>query len=138
VTTSATSGRVHYFDTSALVKLVVAEAESAALIAWLSALDRHPVVSDLARTELVRAVSRAAPERLERVRYVLASVALVQVTPAILQEAGRLRPETLRSLDGIHLATALVLDDELESFVTYDERLADAARFHGLPVTTPR
>jgi predicted nucleic acid-binding protein len=127
----------HYVDTSALVKLVVREDESPAFIAWLSGTDRRPVASDLIRTELTRAVSRAAPGRLEQARRVIASVTLVSITPAILQEAARLQPATLRTLDAIHLASALALDDDLESLVTYDERLAGAARFHGIPITAP-
>jgi predicted nucleic acid-binding protein len=127
----------HYFDTSALAKLVVREPESAAVHAWLQAQARHPVAADLVRTELSRAVVRVAPDRLDRVRAVLLCVDLVAITPAILQEAGRLQPSWLRTLDAIHLATALALDDDLESIVTYDDRLAAAARFHGLPVTAP-
>ena len=127
----------HYVDTSALVKLVVREEESPAFITWLSEADRAPVASDLIRTELARAVSRAAPSRLEQARRVIASVTLMSITPAILQEAGRLQPGTLRTLDAVHLASALALDDDLESFVTYDERLAEAARFYGIPVSAP-
>lgn len=127
----------HYLDTSALVKLVVREAESEALIAWLREADRRPVTSDLARTELARAVMRAAPGRLDRVREVLGSIALRTATAALFQEAARLAPAGLRSLDAVHLATALDLDDDLESLVTYDDRLAEAARFHGVRVTAP-
>jgi predicted nucleic acid-binding protein len=127
----------HYLDTSALVKLVVREAESRAVTRWLGETPREPVTSDIARTELLRAVTRATPRRLEQARRVLASVTLMSITPAILLEAGRLQPSTLRTLDTIHLASALALDDDLESIVTYDTSLADAARFHGITVTAP-
>lgn len=127
----------HYVDTSALVKLVVAEAETAALRRWLAMADRVPVSCDLARTELMRAVRRVAPERLVTARTVLDSVALLEVTPAVFEEAGRLDPTILRSLDAVHLAAALTLGDQLEAMVTYDERLAEAARANGVPVVAP-
>lgn len=127
----------HYFDTSALAKLVVAEPETAALRTWLGQADRDPVASDLARTELLRAVRRAAPDRVLQARAVLDSVTLTAVTAALFEQAGRLDPASLRSLDAIHLAAALDLGDDLESVVTYDERLADAARSNGIEVTAP-
>ncbi|MDX5318310.1 MAG: type II toxin-antitoxin system VapC family toxin, partial [Actinomycetes bacterium] len=114
----------HYLDTSALVKLVVAEAETDALRAWLVAAERDPVSSDLARTELMRAVRRAAPDRLVQARAVLDAVTLLEVSTAIFVEAGRIDPVTVRSLDAVHLAAALSLGDDLEGFVTYDDRLA--------------
>jgi prevent-host-death family protein len=126
-----------YLDTSALVKLVVAEAETPALLTWLRAADRAPVSCDLARTELLRAVRRVAPDRAVQVRTVLDSVTLVQVSTAMFEEAGRLDPTLLRSLDAVHLAAALALGDDLEGLVTYDERMAAAAEFNGLPVSAP-
>lgn len=127
----------HYLDTSVLVKLVVAEPETAALRAWLGEADRNPVACDLARTELLRAVRRAAPDRVLHARAVLDSITLIDVTTSIFEEAGRLDPTTLRSLDAIHLAAALDLGDELASLVTYDDRLAEAAQHNGIPVTAP-
>ena len=127
----------YYLDTSALVKLVVAELETPALMAWLTAADRAPVSCDLARTELLRAVRRVAPHRAVQARTVLDSVTLVEVSTAMFEEAGRLEPALLRSLDAVHLAAALALGDDLEGLVTYDERLADAAEINGLPVTAP-
>lgn len=127
----------HYLDTSALVKLVVAEPETSALRTWLNETNRDPVACNLARTELLRAVRRAAPDRLLQARAVLDSITLVDVTASLFEEAGRLDPETLRSLDAIHLAAALDLADDLDSVVTYDERLAAAARSNGVAVTTP-
>ena len=126
-----------YLDTSALVKLVVAEAETAALLAWLKAADRAPVSCDLVRTELLRAVRRVAPDRAVQARMVLDSVTLLAVSTAMFEEAGRLDPTLLRSLDAVHLAAALALGDDLEGLVTYDERLADAAALNGLVVTAP-
>jgi hypothetical protein len=127
----------NYLDTSALVKLVVAESESAALRSWLRKADRAPVASNLARTELLRAVRRAAPDRMLQARSVLDSITLLEVTAALFEAAGRLEPTSLRSLDAIHLASALDLGDDLEALVTYDERLAEAAAANGIRVSSP-
>ncbi|MCK9248513.1 MAG: type II toxin-antitoxin system VapC family toxin [Solirubrobacteraceae bacterium] len=127
----------HYLDTSALVKLVVAEAETPALRAWLGAADRGPVAGDLVRTELVRAVRRVAPDRVLQARAVLDALTVVAMPAMTFDEAGRIDPTLLRSLDALHLAVALTLGDELEAMVTYDERLAGAARENGIPVLAP-
>lgn len=127
----------HYLDTSALTKLVVAEAESKALRAWLRT-GREPVACDLARTELIRAVRRSAPDRLLHARAVLDSLTLIDVTTSIFEQASRLDPTSLHSLDAIHLAAALGLGDDLDSMVTYDDRLAEAANLNGIPVTAPK
>lgn len=126
-----------YIDTSALVKLVVAEAETDALRSWLAAASRDPVACDLARTELLRAVRRAAPDRVVDARAVLEAVTLVEVTTAIFEEAGRVDPAVLRTLDAVHLAAALDLGDDLDGLVTYDERLAAASEANGIAVTSP-
>jgi uncharacterized protein len=72
-----------------------------------------------------------------RARAVLGSITIVAVTADILEQAGRLEPGTLRALDAVHLAAALVLGDELEGVVTYDDRLADAAEANGVPAIAP-
>ncbi len=126
-----------YLDTSALVKLVVAEPESPALAAYLSARNAVLVSSDLTRTELQHAVRRVAPNRMNRVREVLATVTTTRLTAAICDTAGRLDPPGLRSLDALHLASALDLGDDLEGLVGYDDRLADGARTLGIPVVAP-
>lgn len=127
----------HYVDTSALAKLVAAEPETDALRAWLAEAERDPVSCDLARTELMRAVRRVAPDRVTRAREVLEAVTLVAVTTAIFEEAGRLDPAILRTLDAVHLAAALALGDDLEGLVTYDDRLGEAARLNGVIVVRP-
>ena len=128
----------YYLDTSALVKLVVAESESAALRKWLRGADRNPVTCDLARTELLRAVRRSAPTRIVQARAVLDSVALTEVATAIFEGAGRLDPAGLRSIDAIHVAAALDLGDDLDGIVTYDDRLAEAAELNGIVVARPK
>lgn len=135
----ATNGSdvAHYLDTSALVKLVVAEPETDALRAWLGAARAELVSSDLARTELLRAVRRAAPDRLVRAREVLDAVTLIDVTTQLFEEAARIGPPSLRTLDAIHLAVALDLGDDLETVVTYDERLGEAAAVNGVATSAP-
>ena len=128
----------YYIDTSALTKLVIAEDETDALRTWFAAADRVPVSCDLARTELMRAVRRASPDRAVAARLVLDAVTLLQVTPAIFATAGRLDPPMLRTLDALHLAAALDLGDDLHGLVTYDDRLADAAMANGVLVVAPR
>ena len=126
-----------YLDTSALVKLVVREAETQALFDWMRSDERVLVSSDLARTELMRAVRRVAPGLAPRARTVLDSISLLALHTTAFEEAGRIGPPTLRSLDALHLAAALSLGDDLTAFVAYDERLAEAARELGLPVVAP-
>lgn len=127
----------YYMDTSALAKLVVSEPGTPALHAWVTEAGRELVSSDLARTELARAARRTDPAHLLRVRAVLDTLILLRVTTAVFEEAGRLDPTGLRSLDALHLAAALTLGDELEAVVTYDERLAEACLANGVPVLAP-
>ncbi|SDX71998.1 PIN domain-containing protein [Modestobacter sp. DSM 44400] len=125
-------------DSSALAKLVLAEPESDALEAWLSARTELTVVaSDLVRVEVVRAVARLEPGAVPTARALLAGLYLVPVTTDLLELAAGAGPSSLRSLDAIHLATATILGPELEAFVVYDHRLAGAAVDAGLPVTRP-
>jgi predicted nucleic acid-binding protein len=120
-----------------MTKLVVAEPETKALRAWLRGAERELVSCDLARTELFRAVRRTAPKRMVQARAVLDSLTLPELTPSILEEAGRLDPPSLCSLDAIHLAAALDLGDSLDGLVTYDERLAEAAAHNGVAIIAP-
>ncbi len=127
----------YYFDTSALVKLVVREAESGPLRDWMAQEDLIAVTCDLTRSELLRAVPRADPDKVVKAREVLDSVILTRVSTAIFEEAGRLDPVVLRTLDAVHLAAALDLGDDLVGLVTYDTRLADAAIALGISVVAP-
>lgn len=127
-----------YVDTSALVKLVVQEAETAALQKWMKSQERETFfASQLVRIELVRSVVRTAPDRIERAREILAGLALVKIDDAIIEAAENLPPIVLRSLDAIHLATAHSLRTHVSAFATYDIRLAQAAKALGLNVASP-
>lgn len=127
---------MHFFDSSALTKLVLDEAESPAVTACVKNAS-VVVASDLARAELARAVLRGSVDRLPRVADLFKQLHVIPVSSGILTAAGRLQPPNLRTLDAIHLASALLLDDDLEAFVTYDERQRDAATSLGLPVISP-
>lgn len=127
-----------YVDTSALVKLVVQEAETAALQSWLESQEGETFfASQLARIELVRTVARAAPDRIDLAREVLRGLALLRVDDEIVEAAENLSSAILRSLDAIHLATANSLRTHVSAFVTYDVRLAQAAETLGLNVLSP-
>jgi uncharacterized protein len=129
---------VIYLDTSAFVKLVREERETADLEAFLR--QRFPttlVSSALLVVETRRAVLRHAPDLLARADLLLTRIDQVGVTRAVLEAASRLPDPALRSLDAIHLATALQLHRDLEALVTYDSRLVAAAGRLELPVATP-
>jgi predicted nucleic acid-binding protein len=126
--------RPAYLESSALVKLVNEEEESDALRAALA--DRLVVSCNLARTELMRAAHQKSRAVIVKARELLSIIDLIQLDDELLDLAGELEPP-LRSLDAIHLAAALELDDELEAVVTYDTRMARAAQSLGLRVVAP-
>ncbi len=129
--------RLTYLDSSAIVKLVIAEPESKALRRYLSR--RRPLVSSaLARTEVARALLPAGAEALARGKTVLRSIQLLRVADRVLSDAGEMQPPELRSLDAIHLASAGQLGPLVRQIVTYDERMAEAANAAGWSVASPR
>ena len=91
----------------------------------------------LTRTELIRAVRRVDVHALAVARRVLAGLATVNLTPAILDEAATLDPPLLRSLDAIHLAAAQRAGADLRAVVTYDARMSEAATLLGIPIAAP-
>jgi predicted nucleic acid-binding protein len=126
-----------YLDSSAFIKTVVQESETDALRAYLAGERGRCVSSALIRTEAMRAARFQGPETLTRVRDGLRRIDLVAVDDRILDAAGLLDPGVLRSLDAIHIATALALGDDLDAVVTYDGRMIDAASLLGIPTATP-
>jgi uncharacterized protein len=127
-----------YLDSAAVVKLVHAEAESQALRDWLDErADTGWISSALVEIESFRALARHAPDAVTRLHPVLDLIELSDLDPSVRILAQTIRPATVRSLDAIHLATALQLRAQLTSFITYDKRLADAARIAGLTVDMP-
>ena len=128
--------RLTYLDSSAIVKLAEVAPESNALRQYLRR--RRPYVSSaLARTEVIRALLPRGAEAIRRGQDVLSRIDLVRVNDRVLILAGELLPLTLRSLDAIHLATARLLGGSLARVITYDARMAPAARALGFTVTSP-
>jgi predicted nucleic acid-binding protein len=127
-----------YLDSSALVKLVVSEAESAALRTYLAERRSDArVAAALARTEVVRAVAmHRSIELVETARSVIARLHLLPLNNRLLDTAATRLPPELRTLDAIHLAAAMTAPN-LRAIVTYDQRLADAAATAGLVVVAP-
>lgn len=127
-----------YLDSAAVVKLVHAEPESAALRRWLAERAETGWISSvLTEIESFRALARHAPESVTRLPAVLDQIDLIDLDPPIRILARVVRPATVRSLDAIHLGAALHARAGLTSFVTYDKRLRDAAGQAGLPVDSP-
>jgi uncharacterized protein len=129
--------RLTYVDSSAIVKLAVAEPESKALRRYL--LRGQPLVSSaLARTEVARALLPSGGQAVAHGEEVLRRIQLLRVNDRVLSEAGRLEPAELRSLEAIHLASARQLGAPVKQLVTYDDRMADAAQALGWRVASPR
>jgi len=139
VASESPRGSLLYVDTSALVKLVVREAESEAVEAELDRWgDRS--TSAVTAAELPRAVARREVEdvvRPELVDVLLAVVTEVLVDREVLRVAAQLGPTELGTLDAIHLASALSLGEDLGGLLSYDRRLLDAAAVAGLPTLAP-
>ncbi len=129
-------GGACYLDASALVKLVVTEAETTALRRLIGRYQRR-VSSRLAGVEIARAVSRRGIRAERSTARLLRDLDLVDIGEDILLEAARIAPPSLRTLGAIHLATALAVREDLAAVVSYDRRLADAAVAAGLPVVSP-
>jgi predicted nucleic acid-binding protein len=124
-----------YLDSSAIVKLVVREPETEALLGFL-APGQLQVTSALARVEVVRAVRRHG--RAATARALLDSLSLLALDDALLDHAAAIDGGELRSFDAIHIASAQQLEGELHALVTYDQRMLTAAQALGLPVDQPR
>ena len=128
--------RVAYLDSSALVKLVIREAESDALQSHLRTRALR-VCCALARVEVPRAVQAHGGAAVARADQLLDRIGLIALDDPLLRAAGKLAGASLRSLDAIHLAAARTLEDDLTEVITYDHRMTDAARALGLPVAAP-
>lgn len=128
-----------YLDTSAVVKLFIAEPETPELRKWFAS-QRQPrlVSSALLGVELIRVLSLMDPDMIGPAEAFLASdVDIVEITPSVLSGATHLPPPRLRTLDAIHLTTALDLAEVLDVLLSYDRVLLDAAQGHGLTVAAP-
>ncbi len=127
-----------YLDSSALLKLLFQEAESEALELWLSARGDVPKVSsELAKVEVVRACRRLEPTTVPAAQLLLAQLDLIPLAGAVIEQACNIEGATLRSLDALHLASALTIGADLSAFVVYDHRLKASAVDAGLPTLRP-
>lgn len=127
-----------YLDSAAVVKLVHAEPESQALRDWLDERAETGWISSvLVEIESFRALARHAPAAVARLHLVLDQIEMLDLSPRIRILAQTVQPATVRSLDAIHLGTALHVRSVLTSFVTYDKRLLDVAVAAGLPALAP-
>jgi predicted nucleic acid-binding protein len=125
-----------YLDTSAFVKLAVPEPETAALQRELPAYG-EPFASDLLAIEARRVGGRLGSDAAASLERLLADVSLVSISPRVRDLAATVPPTALRSLDAIHLATAVLAGIEQTTLLTYDTHLTDAARLAGLRVEAP-
>jgi uncharacterized protein len=129
---------VIYLDSSALLKLLHEEPESAALADWLTARTGTPLVSSaLAKVEVMRVCRRINPATLREAAELLNGLDLIPLSGAVIDQAADVGETTLRSLDAIHLASALSIQAELSTFIAYDHRLAQAASTAGLELLVP-
>ncbi len=127
-----------YLDSSALMKLIRREAETEALHEWLEQHSEEPAVSsELGRVEVMRAARRAGGPVLAEARAVVGDLDLVPLDRVVQDVACDIGDPALRTLDALHLASALMLGDALTAFVAYDHRLAGGAQAAGLAVVTP-
>jgi predicted nucleic acid-binding protein len=125
-----------YLDTSALGRVLLGEPDAPALLAVLARFEQH-VASRLLRIELQRLALRH--DLLDHADQLLSAVALVPMDDPLLEVAETMPPDSVATLDAIHLATAVRLGAAgvVDSVITYDSRLAEGARHHGLPVLAP-
>lgn len=129
---------LYYLDTSAAIKLVKHETDSAALATFYRAnASAAWVSSDLLRIELMRGVARAMPVALPQARDVLLAFDYIPIDDDVVDGAINEPDRMLRSLDAIHLATARLLGAELNALITYDDRLGRAATDSGMRVIAP-
>lgn len=127
-----------YLDSSALLKLLVDEAESSDLADFLSTHAELPAVSsELATVEVVRAVRRLAPDSVDDARTLVSQLDLIPLTTEVVGRAADVGEPPLRTLGALHLASALAVRDALLFFVAYDHRLVSAACAAGLVVSHP-
>lgn len=127
-----------YLDSSALMKLIRMEDETTALRDWLGERPEQPVVSsELGRVEVLRAARRVGGRALTEARAVVGDIDLVPLDRAVQDLASDIGDPLLRTLDALHLASAVLLSDELTVFIAYDPRLTSAAQAAGLVVAMP-
>ena len=124
-----------YADSSALLKLLIVEKESAALTDFIDFTIKS---SALTRVEVIRVLQKIAPEKIDQAQIILAGIDLTPLNPAILSMAENFAPSiTLKSLDALHIATAIFLDKSVEGVITYDKAMIKNAKELRIKVASP-
>ena len=124
-----------YADSSAILKLLILEKESADLTDFIDFTIKSSV---LTRVEVIRVLYKIAPEKIDRAQIILAGIDLTPLNPAILSMAENFAPAiTLKSLDALHVATAIFLDKSVEGVITYDKAMIKNAKELGIKVASP-
>ena len=127
-----------YLDSSALLKLLFEESESAALAQWITERADMPMVSsELVKVEVVRATRRLDADVVPAARALVSQLDLIPLSGALIEQAADAGDPVLRTLDAIHLASALSIRTELTALVAYDNRLLAAAEAAGIEPTRP-
>jgi predicted nucleic acid-binding protein len=127
-----------YLDSSALLKLLFEEQESAGLASWLEQRPAIPKISsELAKAEVIRATRRLDPAVIPAARALLSQLDLLPLAGSLIADAAEVGDPLLRTLDAIHLASALSIRGDLTAFVVYDLRLATAAFAAGIDPSAP-
>jgi predicted nucleic acid-binding protein len=127
---------IGYADTSALLKLVHPEAESGALRDWLAQHRAHLLTNSVGVVELVRDAARSGESAVSTARALADRVTVIRLTGDALELAAGIHPASVRTLDALHFASALMVAD-LDVLVGYDRRMLDAARVAGLTTVSP-
>ena len=124
-----------YADSSAILKLLIVEKESAALIEFVDFTIKSSVVT---RVEVIRTLHKIAPEKIAEAQIILAGIDLTPVNPAILSVAENFAPSiTLKSLDALHVATVLFLGNSVAGLISYDKQMIKNAKELGIKVISP-
>ena len=124
-----------YADSSAILKLLIVEKESAALTDFIDFTIKS---SALTRVEVIRVLHKIAPEKIDRAQIILAGIDLTPLNSAILSMAENFAPAiTLKSLDALHVATAIFLDKSVEGVITYDKAMIKNVKELRIKVVSP-
>jgi len=125
----------YYLDSSAILKIIFQEDESAALAKFIT---EPAITSSISRVEVLRTVQRIDHSRVQLAQSELAKINIVEPVPSILTIAENFSHEvTLRSLDAIHVATLIFLSAATDGLITYDKLMAKNAEQLGLIVLAP-
>jgi len=124
-----------YINSSAILKLLISEKESIALVAFLDAPVKTSVIS---RVEVIRSLNRISPEKIAEGQVALSRFEMTPVSSPILMLAENFPVSiTLKSLDAIHVATVIFLDKLVEGIITYDKAMIKNAKELGIKVVSP-